>query len=323
MERTVTGWKPRVALGICVSVLAVGGAGCTSSAPVDRVGLYYTGGPVQGKHFKRVIEPGSGVTFKGFGDTVAWLPAGQRNYVISKHAADGDRKGVDFIQVPAKGGVLMDFEVAAYFKLNTRADVVRTFYEAICKKYHCTEDSGWDKMLNDNVRKIIETSMNERIRQYDVGVLYANNAGAEGQSSGDVLLAVQADIGKTLQQRVNAVLGGPYFCGPKFDRSKPDCPDWEFIINSAVPHDGATLGSFEAIRRSQNDIATAANNAEKLKKEAEGEAAKQNALKAAGELTPNQIAYLNAQANLACASNKDGHCVLIAGGTANVNVSTK
>ncbi len=310
--------KRRLALAAVVLTVMVTGGACSSSAEVDRIGLHYTGGPIQGKHFKKIIAPGSGNKIVGLFDTVAYLPAGQRNYIISK-AAEGDRKGADFIEVPSKGGVLMDFELSVYFKLNTRVDVIRTFYEQICKKYHCTEESGWRSMLNDNFRKIIETSMQERIRQYDVGVLYANNAGTEGQSSNDVLLAVQTDVARTLRDRVNSVLGGPFFCGPKFDRSKPDCPDFEFIINSAVPHDPATVSSFEAIRRSQNDIETAKNNATRLQEEAKGEAAKQNEIKKAGELTANQIAYLQAQAQLACANNKDGHCVLVVGGS-NVTV---
>lgn len=310
------------AIALSLAVLSLGG--CTSQAEVDRVGLHYTGGPMQGKKFEALINPGSGVQFVGIFDTVAWLPAGQRNYIVSAHQGDGDRAEVaDRIIVPAKGGVKMAFELSVYFKLNTRSDVIRTFYEQICKKYHCTEDGGWRKMLNDNFRKIIETSMNERIRQYDVGVLYANNAGAEGQTSNDVLLAVQREIARTLRDRVNTVLGGPFFCGPTFDRNKPDCPDFEFIINSAVPEDPATLQSFEAIRRSQNDIETAKNRAAQLQEEARGEAAKQNALKGAGELSAGQIAYLNAQANLACAQNKDGHCVLISGSGANVNVNAR
>lgn len=316
--------KQRVTFLLLACVAMVGLGGCTSQAEVDKVGLHYTGGPIQGKHFSELINPGSGVQFVGIFDTVAWLPAGQRNYIVSSNKGDGDREDVaDQIVVPAKGGVSMAFELSVYFKLNTRSDVIRTFYEQICKKYHCTEDSGWRRMLNDNLRKIIETSMNERIRQYDVGVLYANNAGDQGQTSNDVLLAVQRDVAHTLRDRVNSVLGGPFFCGPTFDRTKPDCPDFEFIINSAVPADPATVGSFEAIRRSQNDVETAKNNALRLQEEAKGEAAKQNALKAAGELTPNQIAYLNAQANLACANNKDGHCVLIAGAGANVNVNAR
>jgi hypothetical protein len=294
--------------------------GCTSQAPVDQVGLYYTGGMFQGNHFKRLVQPGSGAQFRGWQDHIHYLPAGQRNYIVSKHGSEGDRKGLDIIQVPAKG-VLMDFEVSVYFKLNTSSAVIRQFYEQICKKYSCDDNGGehWSQMLNDNLRKIIETSMQETVRPYDVGELYANQAGASGGN--DSLTKVQTEVGQSLKDRVNSVLGGEFFCGPKFDRNKPECPPLDFIINSAEPTDQAVKDSFTRIRSSVNGIQEATNNGLALQEQAKGEAAKQNALKTAGELSPNQIAYLNAQANLACAQNKDGHCVLVVGG-GNVQVST-
>lgn len=312
--------KRRVLLAVAFLLLATGMTGCTSQAPVDQVGLYYTGGMFQGNHFKRLVQPGSGAQFKGWQDHIHYLPAGQRNYIISKVAGEGDRKGSDIIQVPAKG-VLIDFEVSVYFKLNTSPTVVRQFYEQICKKYSCDDNGGdhWKNMLNDNLRKIIETSMQETVRPYDVGELYANQAGAFGGN--DSLTKVQTQVGQSLKERVNSVLGGEFFCGPKFDRTKAECPPLDFIINSAEPHDQPVKDSFARIRSSQNGIQEATNQGLALQEQAKGEAAKQNALKGAGELTANQIAYLQAQAQLACANNKDGHCVLVVGG-GNVQVST-
>ena len=86
-------------------------------------------------------------------------------------------------------------------------------------------------MLNDNFRKIIETSMRERVFTYTVDELFAN---AVGEASGheDAIRKIQVDIASTLKENISRVLGGQYFCGPTFDRDKPDCPDFEFIINS-------------------------------------------------------------------------------------------
>lgn len=303
-----------------VLVMATGMVGCAAQAPVDKVGLYYTGGPIQGRHFKHVIEPGSGNTFLGFGDDVIWLPAGQRNYIVSKHAEEGDRNTADFIRVPAKGGVLMDFEASVYFKLNTAKSTVKAFYEQICKKYNCSSEKGWKKMLNDVFRKILETSMQEKIRQYDVGVLYANQAGAQGEQNNDVLLKIQREVGTTLKERINSVLGAPYFCGPKFDRKKPNtCPEFEFIINSAEPASAAVRASFEKIRQSQNEIQTAQNNALQRKAEAEGTAAAQAA--SVNALTPPYLTFLYIQALLECA--KRPNCTMIASPNgANVNVNS-
>lgn len=310
--------RERVLTGVLLSLVVLGTANCTTAAPVDQVGLYYTGGPMQGNHFKRLVIPGSGSQFVGIFDHIHKLPAGQRNYIVSKNPKEGDRKEADFIRVPAQG-VLMDFEVSVYFKLNTHTDdipgfkggTLRRFYEQICKKYSCDNGgAAWDHMLDQNLRKIIENSIQEKVRPIDVGVLYA----AQGATStnNDALVAIQRDIGGTLKERVNSVLGGEFFCGPGFVIDKPDCPPLDFIINSAEPVDQAVRDSFARIRSSQNEVETAKNEAVKAGEQAKGEAARQNALKGAGELTTGQIAYLNAQANLACAQNTSGSCVLVA-----------
>lgn len=304
---------------VAVVLLAVVlGAGCSQTAEVQNIGLYYTGGPIQGKHFKRVIQPGSGAQFQGIGDTIAWLPVNQRNYIVSKHEGEGDRAGADVIRVPARGGVLMDFEVSVYFKLNTHTDdmkdfkggTLRRFYEQICKKYDCAENDGWNKMLNDNFRKIIETSMRQRVFNYTVDELFAN---AEGEASGkdDAINKIQSDIASTIKTNVSQVLGGQYFCGPKFDRDKPECPDFEFIINSAEPTDQAVRESFARIRASLND-------AQSAKARAEGQAAAQAASQRA--LTPEYLRSLEIEAMRACAAS--GNCTLIFtpnGGNVNVN----
>jgi hypothetical protein len=321
--------KVRASIG-AVLMIATFGA-CTSQAPVDKVGLKYTGGPLQGIHFKKLIKAGTGATFLGWEDSVKWLPAGQRNYIVSKNANEGDRKGSDFIQVPALGGVLMDFEISTYFKLNTSCVdsqdsnncIVRKFWENIGNKYHADGNAGWDKMLDQNFRKNIESAMQEEVRQYDAGQLYANQQGSGtiAKNDNDILLAVQGKIASTLTDRINANLGGSYFCGPTFDRNKGSvCPPMSFIINSAVPHDPATIGSFESIRRSANDVLTAQNNAQVAAQNAAGVKASQDAQ---GQISQNFIDYTRAQAEKACAEKQQGcTLVVVQGSGSNVNVNT-
>lgn len=293
------------------------GSGCASQAPVDKVGLYYTGGPIQGRHFKKVITPGSGSTFLGFADDVKWLPIGQRNYIVSKKPQEGDKKGtIDFIRVPAKGGVNMDFEVSVYFKLNTLTDdikgydggTLRHFWETIGKRYNADTDGGWDNMLNDNFRKIIEASMRQKVFSFTVDELYAN---AEGAASGkdDAILKIQNEIAAQLKENINTTLGGNYFCGPTFDRSKPDCPPFQFIINSAEPTDQGVRDSYSAQRVAANGVITAQNQAQAQKAAAEGTAAAQNALK--GNLSPEYLELQRIEAQKDCAQSQK--CTLILG----------
>jgi regulator of protease activity HflC (stomatin/prohibitin superfamily) len=321
MKKTTT----TVALALIAMIL---GAGCASQAPVDEIGLYYTGGPVQGKHFKRVINPGSGSTFLGFGDDVKWLPAGQRNYIVSKKTDEGDRKVADFIRVPARGGVNMDFEVSVYFRLNThtgdiegyKGGTLRRFWEAIGKKYSADSEKGWDAMLNDNFRKIIETSMRQKVFTFTVDELYAN---AEGAASGreDAILKIQNEIASALKDNINTTLGGEFFCGPTFDAIKPECPPFQFIINSAEPTDQGVRESFSAQRVAANQVITAQNQAQARKAEADGTAAvkaaeakgiveAQNALR--GNLSGEFLELQRIEALKACATRQG--CTLIIGG---------
>lgn len=304
--------------------ILLGGA-CSSTADVDKIGLYYTGGWIQGQHFKKVVKSGSGATFLGWGDDIKFLPAGQRNYIISKKDTEGDRKGADFIEVPAKGGVRVQFEVSVFFKLNTHTDdipgfkggTVRKFYEQICKKYNCTEDDGWDKMLNDNFRKIIETSMRQKVFSYTIDELYAN---AEGEASGktDAINKIQTEIATSIKDNINTTLGGQYFCGPQFDRNKPECPDFQFIINSAEPPEDVRK-SFEAQRIAGNEVVTAQNRAKSKAAEAEGTRLQQEALRQS--LTPEYLELQRIEALKLCAQNPG--CTIINGGGGNVIVDAK
>lgn len=309
--------------GAVVGIAAVMllGTGCAQQAPVDEIGLYYSGGPIEGRKFQKVINPGSGSTILGIADNVFWLPAGQRNYIVSKDVGDGDKQQqADFIRVPARGGVLMDFEISVYFKLNTHTDdlkgddkykkggTLRKFWESIGKKYDADTDGGWDTMLNDNFRKVIETSMRQLVFNFTVEELYANSTG-EVSGKGDAIQRIQDEIAARLKDNINVALGGSYFCGPTFETGKPDCPGFQFIINSAEPADAQVRESFAAQRVAANQVITAENNARAKEAEARGTAAAQNALK--GNLSAEYLELQRIEALKECA--RSNGCTVING----------
>lgn len=126
------------------------------SVPVDKVALHYTGGPIQGQHFEKVIAPGTRTRFYGLVDHLYELPATQRNYIMSKDPTQGANRKAEFVGAPAADRVVTEWESATYFKLNTRPEVVRRFFEQICLKYRCTDlepGGGWDRMLGDTFRQ--------------------------------------------------------------------------------------------------------------------------------------------------------------------------
>ena len=287
------------------------------AVPVDKVGLHYTGGPLQGQRFLSTVNPGTKTKFYGLLESVYELPATQRNYIVSKNPNEGDRREADVIQAPSAEGVIFDFELATYFKLNTGDRVVRSFFEQVCLKYHCTDlrqGGGWDRMLNDTLRQQLESAIQDQARRFSTDDL-ANNP--------DALKGIQDAIAPGIKKRFSDVIGGEYFCGPGFDRSRPDvCPDFTFIIKK-VTAPPSIRDNYAAVKASQIAIDQARNEATRKRVEAEGEAARQDALRQAQSLTPEQIEFVRAQAMATCAAN--ANCTLVitdSGSSVNVNTGT-
>ena len=316
-----------VIAGIIGAILLVQFLGGWGGTPVDKIGLHYSGGPIEGQKFQEVIEPGSGQKFLGLSDRLILLPITQRDYIVSLSPGESDRQTPDAIRAPAKGGVEMQFEVSAYFTLNTEPQTVRRFYERICVKFGCQNDSGWDQMINNNFRKPIEQAIQQSIRRYTVNELYAGEVGEGSTGTTDeeaesLLVTIQGEIARDLKENINDILGGQYFCGPTFDRLEPDeCPDFQFQIVSATPTSEAVKNAFAENAASRQERVTAQNRADAAVAEAEGRRAAQEAL--AGIYTdPNYIAYLNALALQECAKNSNCTLVVSPNGT-NVNVQPR
>ncbi len=269
------------------------------SVPVDKVALHYTGGPIQGQHFEEVVAPGTRARFYGLLEQLHELPATQRNYIMSKNPGEGDRRHAEFVGAPTRDKVVVEWESATYFKLNTDGPVVRTFFEQICLKYECTDLSpggGWDRMLADTFRQQIVAAIQAEARRYTAEDIFSNR---------ETLLRIQSEVGSTLKERVAEVLGGEFFCGPTYRPSLPsECPDFSFLIKE-VTLPQPLLDQYRAVEEART-------KATEKRIEAEGEAAKQNVLRAPQNLTPSQLVdYMRVQAEMECA-RREG-CLLVAG----------
>lgn len=295
------------------------------SVPVDKVGLHYNGGPIEGQSFERVIQPGSGAQFLGPADTLVLLPIDQRSYTTCKtEDVNGDTCDGPDIVAATKGGAEMRFRIGVSFKLNTGDKIIRQFNEQICRKFDCASGDGWDEMLQVQFRGPIEQAIQQSVRDYTVDQLFAGVADSEAPDEGDataILEQVQADIAADLKENINQFVGGDYFCGPGFDRNNPEeCPDFQFQITDAVPTDDGVRAAFAANVSSRQDVITARNRADAQVAEAEGKKRAQDAL--AGLYTdPAYIAYLNAIAQGDCAK-REGCTMIVGGGNTGVNINT-
>lgn len=279
-----------------------------AAVPADKIALHYSGGPLEGQRFQKVVAPGAGAKFYGLLENVYHLPATQLNYIMSKAADQGDANRPEFVGAPTLDKVTVQWETATYFTLNTDEPVVRRFFEEICLHYRCTDLSpggGWDRMVADTVRQQVVAAIQAESRRYTSDDIYANR---------ETLIKIQREIGSTLKDRLTNVLGGEFFCGPSPGPSEAQqCPGFTFLIKEVtVPP--IVQDQYNANRASALAVEDARHQAAQRRIEAEGEAARQAALSAAPNLTPSQLAYLQAQAELECARGE--RCVLVVGGDA-------
>lgn len=237
--------------------------------PRDRVGISYGGGPIEGAHFQKIVEPGSSLFFNGLFDPLYLYPADQQNYIISRSAGQSDDTASDSVVAPSKDRVAIEYQVAVYYKLNT--DKLRAFHEELGLKYQAFTTKGWNDLIRDTFRQQIENALQEQTRRYDVADVYGN---------ADLLVTVQSEVQRTLSERLKAALGDQFFCAPTF-RPGGECTDPTFIIKRAdIPE--SVAAAYETNRTSQVLVTTRENEVLQREQEARGIQALADALAQAG-----------------------------------------
>jgi hypothetical protein len=295
-----------------VAVITIISTTTFAAVPNDKIGVHYSGGPIEGQRFVELVPPGTGARYYGQLEHLYLLPATQRNYIVSRDPSIGDRhKGDEVIGVSAApNSVQISFEAAAYFKLNTDPQAVKKFFNDICLRNKCWEletGGGWDKMLDQFLRPVLENAVRREVGKYDKDQV---------RSDPTVLVKMQSAIGASLRTELKDVIGGEYFCGP--DATPGHCTDMTFILKDPKLPD--------AVETAYADTAAAAQRVQAAQQEAaakvasaKGDADAQRERAAAPALSEAQLRYIEAQAQQACASNP--HCTMIVGGNPNVNVN--
>jgi hypothetical protein len=234
-----------VALVVLLAFVPMFAAGLKKT-PRNRVGISYGGGPIEGVHFQKIVQPGSGLFFNGLMDSLYLYPSDQVSYIVSKQVGVGAQKGSDSISAPTKDRVLVVYQLAVYFKLNI--DKLREFHEQLGLRYQAYLTPGWNRLINSTFRQQLESALQVETRKVDVGDLFGN---------ADRLVKVQNAVQTKLTQQLLAATGDNFFCAPTYQPGGP-CGTPTLVIKKVdVPKSVAQ--AFQDNRTSEIQILTKQN----------------------------------------------------------------
>lgn len=276
-------------------------------APPDGVGLYYMEGSSDGYKFGQCIEPG--VSGPGtWNNSVVYLPTNLRTWNIAPNGGDTNQA----ITVASKpepnqpSGVQVNVWAQVNLMLNTNCEggatsTVVQFWEKIGRRYKADTDEGWKAMLLNTVVPALEKAVRVVVRNYSADPLVA----------GTNLPEIQVAIANEFSTELARVTGGPFFCGPEFNRASKDCPPVQVLVKDVDYTD-------PGIQEARNNKQKALEQASAQVAEAQG---KLDAANKQAQLydNPAWVALEKAKIQLeiarACGQNPNCHMVMGADGT--------
>lgn len=333
-------------LASCVLAAAIlFSAACSTIADPDAVGLYYLKGNSDGYKFSKCIEPGATGDAEWNNEAI-YLPTNLRTWTIDdmpdpnnpgKYIIAPGADSADVIVVsaaPEEGqpsGVQVRVSTKTNFKFNTYCDAsggkVKELWETIGRRYKADTEQGRRDLYNAELVPVQKTIIKDVLRAYSANPLIANQDGIQTQA--------QQKIAERLTVEFNRIAGGNFFCGPSFNRARPDCPPLELLIigieNADPGIQAARNEKQKAVELAAAKLATANGEAAALVAEAKGKK------DAAAELTslynsPAWVALqqsiiqlemqkIQAEAVKACGNNPN--CHMFVGNTPGMIFSTK
>ncbi|PZG51338.1 hypothetical protein C1I98_08925 [Spongiactinospora gelatinilytica] len=243
-------------IGAVVAVVALGFAlaGCSRvSTRPDEVILHYAGGTFEAIAFDRCINPSSGATLLGPGDTAYSYPFGQRTFDFSGSEDSESRP----ISIVSRDNVEMQVAGSATFTLNTDCRTLRHFHERIGLKFGAyskesgSSSSGWDKMLNFYFKQPLDRAMDAASQEFEWRKLFNDPA---------VKQQWEQRVGQLARQFIKETAGADYFCSPNFGGAG-DCGDVVLTIQKPEPPESLVNALAAEQAAKAENIAQAQRNA--------------------------------------------------------------
>ncbi|GGK72003.1 hypothetical protein Ppa06_30200 [Planomonospora parontospora subsp. parontospora] len=216
---------------LAVGALVVLGAvlsGCSRvSTRPDEIVLHYAGGTFEAIKFERCINPSSGATMLGPGDTAYSYPFGQRTFDFSG-AEDAESQP---LSVVSKDNVEMKVSGVATFTLNTDCRTLRQFHEKIGLKFRAyfeeegESSDGWRRMLGIYMRVPLDRALDAASQEFEWRGLF-NDPKVKQQW--------EARVGQLAREFIKEAAGAGYFCGQNYAGSG-ECGDISLTIQKPEP----------------------------------------------------------------------------------------
>jgi hypothetical protein len=306
---------------VLAASVVLGLAACTSTTDPDQVGLYYMQGSSDGNQFDHCTSPGQTDDYE-WNNQIVFLPTSVRTWTINDTDQADSREPIVVSAKPAESqpsGVQVKVWSQTKFALNTYCDdkggEVKSFWEKTGRRYQADTEAGWKAMLQVNLVPALQKITRDVIRLYEADKLIGNIDGVQTKAQGEVATLFAAEL--------NRLAGGPYFCGPSFNRSRPECPPIEFaILNVEYADPGIQAARNEkqkALEEAAAKVVRAQGEAQALLAEAQGKVDAANKIK---ELYNNpawvklQLAQMDLEAIKACGGNPN--CKMVIGADGNL-----
>lgn len=306
---------------------------CSTIAAPDSVGLYYYEGPSDGYEFGECVAPGK--TGPGeWNNSIVYLSTALRTWVIDDAPGADSNELILVSAAPQEGhpsGVQVKLATKTSFFLNTYCDdsggKVREFWEKLGRRYDADTPDGWKRLLEAELVPTQKTIIKDVIRAYSADPLIANAlVDPKAATSEPIQVQAQKIIGERLAAEFNRLAGGTFFCGPSFNRDKPDCPQLELTIIGVEYADpgiqAARNEKAKAVELAAAQLARAQGEASALYAKAEGEVNAANKLR---ELynNPAWVALRKAEMQLEAvkACSVQPNCKMIMGADGNIMIT--